>query len=112
MGSDWIVEATDGETWREASRLFRDWLSANAPLQEMEGFGWNEGDPVSLGGCAFHGFHIPEHHGSKVSLFGQWAKAAGRRYGQEVERAVCLSDESEVVLLPMEQVEVPPWLKK
>lgn len=112
MSSDWIVEAIEGETWREASRCFRDWLSANVQLHDLEGFGWSEGDPVSSGTCTFHGFCIPEHHGQKVSLFAAWAKSAGRRYGQEAGGTVCLSDGTEVTLPATEQFETPPWLRK
>ena len=112
MSSAWIIEATDGETWREASRRFRDWLTANVRLEEIEGFGWSEGDQVSLGDRTFHGFHIPEHHGQKVLLFASWAQSAGRRYGQEATGTVRLNDGTEVVLPMKEQVETPPWLRK
>ena len=106
----WYVEAKNGESWRDLSRTFGEWIPDKAVLGSL---GWSEGDSVNVGGTTLYCFEFPDHHGEKISLFESWARTTDRLFGiarhgkLHFPRDPCL-----VFVLPPEKfTPVPPWLK-
>ena len=105
------IEFHEGETWKDLSGLFFDWISANKPDSN---FGFSEGDALELeAGLRFYCFAIPNKHGSKVDWFEEWAATTGRLYGAEAERRVTFPDKPDLVIAlpPRQKADLPPWMK-
>jgi hypothetical protein len=106
-----FIEIRSGETWASVSTLFRQWLIS----QSENALGWSEGNPISLDdGASLICFRIPDHHGSKISLFQEWAETTDRLYGiTDGRRVVFPRKRSLAFLLPApKEFPVPPWLQQ
>lgn len=106
-----FIEIRSTETWASVSNLFAQWISSRTGIT----VGWSEGDTISLDdGTSLICFQIPEHYGSKMDLFQEWAESTDRLYG--------ISDGGKVVfprmptltfLLPApKERPIPPWLQQ
>ena len=100
-----------GESWIKVSKLFGQWLKEN---NKGHGIGWSEGNILEVNeNTKLYCFDIPDHHGSKIDLFEEWAQTTNRLYGIENEGKVVFPKNSELVVVHPKQkeVSVPPWLK-
>jgi hypothetical protein len=106
----WYIEAKEGESWRDVSRQFGQWIP---DPKSLGSFGWHEGDSIDVGDKKLYCFDIPDHHGNKVALFEAWAKTMHRLYGYAANGKLLFPNEpNRVATLPTEpDAPVPPWLK-
>ena len=111
MAQGRFIQYCEGESWKEISNSFRQWLEGNAHEQSI---GWSEGDTLKVSeNIKLYCFHIPDHHGSNAGLFEEWAKTTKRLYGIENNGKVVFPGNPDlVVTLPEQQdMEKPRWLK-
>lgn len=106
----WYIESRDGESWREISNHFGAWIENYNPVQT---FGWSEGGAIRVGDKTLHCFHIPDHHGEKIELFGCWARTTDRLFGVAKDGSLYCPDHPHIVaVLPAETFHpAPSWLK-
>lgn len=107
--TQWYIEAKPGESWREASRSFVEWVKQQHV--ELKTFGFSEGDPIRRNDICFHCFYVPDHHGENVDLFKAWAATVARAHGRAEGRAALLSNGEKLVLPDLMGASPPPWLK-
>ena len=111
MAQSRYIQFFEDESWIKVSELFGQWLKDN---DLGHGIGWSEGDTLEVNkNTKLYCLRIPDHHGSKIKLFEDWAKTTERLYGIEKEGKVIFPEDSSlVVVLPKEkEIEIPPWLK-
>lgn len=106
MITRWYIEAREGESWRDVSKLFMEWLQKNASLKT---FGFSEGDAVEYSGKRLYNFRFPAHHGENISLFKTWAETTGRLFGGDKDGTVHLNNNRVLTLPP--KAPPPPWLR-
>jgi hypothetical protein len=107
MITRWYIEAREGESWRDVSNLFMEWLKKNASLKT---FGFSEGDSVDYEGTRLYNFRFPAKHGENISLFKTWAESTGRLFGGDEDGTVHLSN-NQILTLPPKASTPPPWLR-
>ena len=108
MITRWYIEARDGESWRDVSDLFMEWLQKNVTLKT---FGFSEGDAIDYSTTRLYNFRFPAQHGKNISLFKTWAESTGRLFGGEKDGTVDLSNGETLTLPPEAPTPLPPWLR-
>ena len=111
MAQGRYIQFFEGESWRNVSELFGQWLRDN---DKGHGIGWSEGDILKVNeNIKLYCLRIPDKHGSKIDLFEEWAQTTERLYGIENDGKVIFPKDTDlIVMLPKQkEMKVPPWLK-